>query len=384
MKKIISIVFLFFTTILVQGQTINELVDMGKGFIAKPEDIDTNYVYQLPARFSFALTNKVQMVGFFAYANFKVLDTIPAQSLSYLGEGLYKKIGFEIGYGGTSFGYDVEVGRHSAAKRRSLSAGMQNLRWGIKGSYFGIKNYIISDMTLGEPGDWYYAEDLQTSSGLGNLRNLSIDGYWVFNHRRFAYTATNVMNVIQKHTSGSFMLAGRFMWSDLDTKEDLSGLFESYSTVQFALGGGYSANIVLWNRNEVNNDDRTVRNLTFNITAMPVVSFVNYMQTRAYVAEINIADSTATQSLKKSDVWCYPTPNLMGSTALSLTVGRFYFTTQFYLNWFYFSSNGVIKKGKFDAPNIYIEDIDSNIISDVSIYGILFNWTLSAKLYYRF
>ena len=383
-KPLSLLLFLVFMAFSTQGQNVNDLIDMGKGYIDKHENIDTVYVYQFPARFSFALTSKLQMVGFFAYSDFKMFEVIPATSMSYLGEGIYKKVGFEVGYGGTSLGYDVEIGRKSAEKRRAISLGTQKLRWGARISYFGIKNYIISDITVGEPGDEYYVEELETSTGLGKLRNLSLDGYWVFNHRRFAYTATNVMNVVQKHTSGSFMLTARFMWSDLDTKEDLSGLFESYSAIQFALGGGYSANIVLWNRDEVNNDDRTVRNLTFNITLMPVISLVNYMQTRAYVAEINLADSTYSESLKKSDVWCYPTPNIIGSTALSLTWGRFYFTTQFNLNCFYFSSQGAIKEGKFDAPNIYIEDIDTDVISDVNIYGILYNWTLSAKLFYRF
>ena len=367
-----------------QSQSVNELIDMGKGYIHKTENIDTNYVYQFPPRISFALTNKLQMVGFFAYSDFKMFDVIPATSVSYLGESIYKKIGFEVGYGSTSFGYDVEIGRRSAEKRRSLSFGMQNLRWGARVSYFGIKNYIISDVTVGNPGDDYYVEEIEKSSGLGNLRNLSLDGYWVFNHRRFAYTATKVMNVVQKHTSGSIMLASRFMWSDLDTKEDMSGLFESYSAIQFAIGGGYSANIVLWNRDEVNNDDRTVRNLTFNITAMPILSLVNYMETRAYVIDINFADSTASQTLKKSDVWCYPSPNLMGSTALSLTWGRFYFTTQFVFNMFYFTSMSAVNKGKFDAPNIHIEGYDGDVITDMKIYGILYNWTLSGKLFYRF
>ena len=367
-----------------QSQSVNELIDMGKGYINKTENIDTNYVYQFPPRISFALTNKLQMVGFFAYSDFKMFDVIPATSVSYLGESIYKKIGFEVGYGSTSFGYDVEIGRRSAEKRRSLSFGMQNLRWGARVSYFGIKNYIISDVTVGNPGDDYYVEEIEKSSGLGNLRNLSLDGYWVFNHRRFAYTATKVMNVVQKHTSGSIMLGSRFMWSDLDTKEDMSGLFESYSAIQFAIGGGYSANIVLWNRDEVNNDDRTVRNLTFNITAMPILSLVNYMETRAYVIDINFADSTASQTLKKSDVWCYPSPNLMGSTALSLTWGRFYFTTQFVFNMFYFTSMNAVNKGKFDAPNIHIEGYDGDVITDMKIYGILYNWTLSGKLFYRF
>ena len=74
----------------------------------------------------------------------------------------------------------------------------------------------------------------------------------------------------------------------------------------------------------------------------------------------------------------------MGSTALSLTWGRFYFTTQFVFNMFYFTSMSAVNKGKFDAPNIHIEGYDGDVITDMKIYGILYNWTLSGKLFYRF
>ena len=374
MKKLLLSFFLFVIAISAKAQGVDYYIEMGKDFVEKPKNIDTNYVYQYPPRLSLALTGKIQQVGFMAYSDFKLYDVIPGSSVSYLDEGMYKKIGLEASYGGMSLGFDVQVGVKSATKRRSLAFGIQNLKWGVRVRYFGIKNHIINNITIGNPGDDYYTNDIKKSSGLGNLRNLSIDGYWMLNHRKFSYTATNIMNVVQKHTAGSFMLGARFMWSDLDTKEDLNGLFEAYSAIQFAIGGGYSANIVLWNRDKVNHDDRTVRNLTFNITAMPVLSLVNYLQTKAYVS----------QELKKSDVWCYPTPNIMGSTALSLTWGRFYYTTQFYVNWFYFSSAGAVNKSNFDAQNIHIEGYDDDVITDMKIYGILYNWTISGKLFYRF
>lgn len=384
MIRKLSVFLLVFIAFSGQAQTISKLVNMGKDYINKPVNADSTYIYQLPARFSFALTNKLQMIVFLAYSEFKIFESIPASSTSYLGERLYKKVGFEIGYGGLSLGYDVEVGRHSAENKRAISVGMQNLKWGARVSYFILQNYIISNMVIGDEESEIYEDITESSSGLGKLRNISLDGYYVFNNKRFAYTATGNVNVLQKHTAGSFMLASCFSLSDLDTKEDLSGLFESFSTIQFALGGGYSINAVLWNRDVVNNDDKTARNLTFNITAMPVISLVNYMQTRAYSYTINIADSTESESLKTSNIWCYPSPNLLGSAAINLTWGHFHFTTQFKFNFIYFSSHGAIKKGIFQAPNIHIDDFDSDLISNVSIYGFQYDWMLTGKLIYRF
>ena len=384
MKRFLLLLVLFITVISSQAQGVGHYVEMGKSFIDKPENIDSTRVYQLPARFCFALTSRAQKVGFVSYANFKFLEIFPSESTSYLGEKICKKVGFEVGYGSMSFGYDVEIGQKSAKYKRSLSFGMANLKWGFRLSYMGLQNHITSEMKIYLPDEHTVILDTtDQSSGLGKLRNFTADGYYVFNNKRFGYTATNTINVVQKHTTGSFMLTGRFMWSSLDTKEDMVGLFESYSTVQFALGGGYSANIVLWNRNMVNNDDRTIRNITWNITAMPVISFVNYMQTRAYLIEIN-EYGEETETKKNSDVWCYPSPNLIGSTALSMTLGHFYFTSQFQLNLFYFTSNGAVNKGKFDAPDIVIPGYDGKILDDVQVHGALFNWSLIAKLFYRF
>ena len=384
MKRFLLPLLLFVTAISVQAQGVGHYIELGKAFIDKPENIDSTRVYQLPARFCFALTSRAQKVGFVSYADFRFLEIFPAESTSFLGEKICKKVGFEVGYGSMSFGYDVEIGQKSAKYKRSLSFGMSNLKWGARLSYMGLQNYITSEMKIYLPDEQTVLYDTtDQSAGLGKLRNFTADGYYVFNSKRFAYTATNTINVVQKHTTGSFMLTGRFMWSSLDTKEDMVGLFESYSTVQFALGGGYSANIVLWNRDIVNNDDRTIRNITWNITAMPVISFVNYMQTRAYLIEIN-ENGEETETKKKSDVWCYPSPNLIGSTALSMTLGRFYFTSQFQLNLFYFTSTGAVNKGKFDAPDITIPGYDGKILDDVKVHGALFNWSLSAKLFYRF
>lgn len=393
MKRFLLLLIMFITAISVQAQGVGHYIEWGKAFIDKPENIDTTRVYQLPARFSFALTSRAQRVGFISYSEFNMLFnfadvftlSLPAESTSYLGERVCKKVGFEVGYGSMSFGYDIEVGQKSAKYKRSLSFGMSNLKWGVRLSYVGLQNNIVNRMTIGKPDDIIYIDTIERSDEFGKMRNLTLDGYYVFNSKRFGYTATNTINVVQKHTAGSFMLTGRFLWSDLDIKEDMGGLFESYSTVQFALGGGYSANIVLWNRDVVNNDDRTIRNLTWNITAMPVISLVNYMQSRAYSLELDSAGNTISEEVKKSDIWCYPSANLIGSTALSLTWGRFYFTSQFQLNFFYFSSTGAIKKDNFAAPNVHLQDEDIDFsISDVTIYGFLYNWALVAKLFYRF
>lgn len=386
MRNKLLILLLFFTAISAEAQKLNEYKQMGIRMLNKKNDVDSTYIYQPPARFSFALTNKLQQVGFNALADFKFLETLPSESRSSLKERIYKKVGFEVGYGSFSFGYDVEVGRTSAHKKRALSFGSQGIKWGARISYLALENTIESTLSIGNPGSFFHYDTVGTSDYYSRLYNISLDGYYVFNKKKFAYNATSSVSGVQRRTAGSWMLTGRFMWSDLDCEEDMIGLFESYSAIQLALGGGYSVNFVLWNRDEVNNDDRTVRNITLNLTAMPVISLVNFMQTEAYIEDVQFYDSTEfdVKTLKTSNIWCYPMPNMIGSAGLSMTWGRFYFTTILNFNWFYFRSQDAVNPNKYDAPNINIEGVDGQILSDVKIRCQLYNWTLAAKLVYRF
>ena len=80
-------------------------------------------------------------------------------------------------------------------------------------------------------------------------------------------------------------------------------------------------------------------------------------------------------SEKVSKIWCYPMPNYIGSAAIGLTVWRFFFTTQFTYNTFYFRSSHA-----FDANQMYTPDY----VDDINFRGNFHDWTLKTLLVYRF
>jgi len=43
-----------------------------------------------------------------------------------------------------------------------------------------------------------------------------------------------------------------------------------------------------------------------------------------------------------------------------------------------------MNKNKFSAPNLHYEGFTEDIISNVKVHGILYNWSFVGKLFYRF
>lgn len=144
------------------------------------------------------------------------------------------------------------------------------------------------------------------------------------------------------------------------------------STIQASVGGGYSANVVLWHKNPTGLRDQGLRNVTFNLTAMPVITFVNHLKTTSYMYDEESDHIGETISR----VWCYPVPNYVGSAAVSLTWNRFFFTTQFTYNRFFFRSRDALDDTPFDLAQYDLYD--------VGFRGTFHDWTLKGLIVYRF
>ena len=302
-------------------------------------------------------------------------QSVPGLSTYRLSENLCKKVGLEVGYGNISLGYGFEVGHKSAWKKSAFAFNIIGKSWGVRFNYFKITNPFTSELTLGNEGDSLYIHDEIVSKESAILRNFAIDGYYVFNNKRFAYPAAYKIGLVQRHTAGSWMLTVRYMQGRLfnspEAAWDSYNLLDCFSTMQASIGGGYSVNFVLWHKDPVGPRDEKLRNLTINLTAMPVITLVNYLTTTSYEYD----DEGNYSGEKISKIWCYPMPNYIGSAAISLTFGRIYFSAQFIYNWFYFRSNDAFVIKKMDLPD-YVDDL--------TFQGSFRDWTVKGLLVYRF
>lgn len=378
MRKLIIAITLLFGFIPLQAQetTIWQKVNH---FLTKRAVIDTAFVYQPKASFSLGVFTTGQKAGFDTKVDFDLDMEEYGQhagiSTYNMNENLCKKLGLELGYGNVSLGYGLEVGPKSAWKKNAFAFNILGKSWGVRLNYFKITNPFTSGLSIGNEGDSLYIHDEHTTKELASLRNFTIDGYYVFNNKRFAYPAAYKMSLVQRHTAGSWMLTARYMQGDLfnspEGSWDSYNLIDCFSSMQASIGGGYSVNFVLWNQDPIGPRDEKLRNLTVNLTAMPVITLVNYLKTTSY--EFNETGQLVGEKVSK--IWCYPMPNYIGSAAISLTMGRVYFSTQFTYNWFYFRSSDAFSSKNLDIPDYVI---------DLTFHGAFHDWMLKGLLVYRF
>ena len=354
-------------------------------FLIKRDDVDTTRIYQpSKACLSLGLLTTGQKAGFDVDVDFKVkfddassLDGISKYSLS---ENFCKKIGLEVGYGNASFNYSLEVGPRSAWKKSAFGLGIMGKSWGAKFNYSKITNPFISSLTVGQEGNEGYFHDEIITEEAAVLKNFTIDGYYAFNNKRFAYPAAYKIGLIQRHTAGSWMLTARYMQGSLyNTPEaswDSYNMLDCFSTMQASVGGGYSVNFVLWHKDPVGPRDEGLRNLTINLTAMPVITFANYLKTTVYEFDLDEENDEFHHTGERvSKIWCYPMPIYIGSAAVGLTMWRFFFSTQFTYNRFYFRSRDAFNASQMDIPN-YVDNL--------SFRGTFHDWMLKGILVYRF
>ena len=383
MKRLLTTIFLFFGIASMCAQE-NPFLGKVNHLLTKPAIIDTTRIYQPKASFSLGLFSTGQKAGFDVDVNFMIdfVDDVRSTGLSQysLSENLCKKIGFEVGYGNVALGYSLEVGPRSAWKKSAFGLGIMGKSWGAKFNYFKISNPFISSLTVGQEGDEGYFHDEIITEEAALLKNFSIDGYYVFNNKRFAYPAAYKIGLVQRHTAGSWMLTARYMQGSLYNSPGASwdsyNMLDCFSTMQASIGGGYSVNFVLWHEDPIGPRDQGLRNLTLNLTAMPVITLVNYLKTTSYEYDFDMETSEIYHSGEKtSRVWCYPMPNYIGSAAVGLTLWRFFFSTQFTYNRFYFRSRDAFDASQMDLPD-YVDDL--------SFRGVFHDWMLKGILVYRF
>lgn len=378
MKRLLIIITLLAGCFSLQAQGTSFWQKVNR-FLTKPAVVDTTCIYQPKPYFALGLFSTGQKADFDVDVNYGV-DLGDGYSLNgnscfSLKEDLCKKIGLEVDYGNVGFGYAIEVGQKSAVKKRSLGLNILGKSWGIHLNYYKITNPFSSKLTIeDEYGETFYQDEF-TPEEHATLQNFTLEGYYVFNNKRFVYPAAYKMCLIQRRTAGSWMLTARYMQGKLynspEAAWDSYNLLDCVSTMQASIGGGYSVNFVLWHKDPVGARDERLRNLTINLTAMPVLTVFNYLKTTSYEydTEGNCLDED------ESKVLCYPMPNFIGSTAISLAMGRFYFSTQFTYNWIYFRSRDAFDTSQLDIPY----DVDN-----LSFTGTFRDWTLKGLLIYRF
>ena len=280
-------------------------------------------------------------------------------------------VGFRGGYGPIELGYSFAVGAKEKPDR-NFSFNWLSTLFGLQFYYSRMHDKAISTLEF-EGLSPSRMPEVGSSAGI-----LRLSGFYIFNHKKFSYPSAYQGKLVQRKSAGSFMAGAKYYQANLalDNPKNILGALTlnltAYRAYQFSLGAGYSYNWVLYHRDAQSMHELgKLRNLTFNITAIPLLTFVNEMRM------VHLLPRGEGEEIIPAHGGIQP--NAMGRVGLCYAFGHFYINSCFD---FYYHH---IRSKELTTKNLQKSVIDTaDYIYRLSVLGNLFNWTAGVELHYRF
>jgi len=194
-------------------------------------------------------------------------------------------IGVWAGYRGTGFAFSKSLKKKEGT---TLSFSTTGAKYGAN---FRLRAFEMTEATLTAT---VYEDNKVTHENIKDklgvpveIASLYLNGYYVFNGRRYSQAAAYNQSVIQRRSAGSFLVGATWYMSTLDFSDDrhISIILLSENTGrikmhQGTLGAGYGYNWV------------PLRGLVVNAMAMPTFSFYNRVKAYKYDSNYEMATLT--------------------------------------------------------------------------------------------
>ncbi len=265
-----------------------KVVDM----ISAPSmELDPVAVYQPAPRWNVAVSGELHQAGITQENTFDYISSYDVDfggdpellqayvSTKLLG-GVDKVIGLQVGYGNLSLGWNHRVGGDRASTNTSFSFDYLAPGYALQLQYFDFRRPVDYEMGFELGGGWDDYEDSGQTEKPGRMTTFIADAFYAFNRRTFAYSAVYKGNVVQRRSAGTWMFGIKYLQGLVEYDPDeaivsdiLFGLARQ-DTRQVSFGGGFSYNLVPFHR-QPGPDGKGLRNLTFNVTAIPMVTLFN-------------------------------------------------------------------------------------------------------------
>ena len=190
-------------------------------------------------------------------------------------------VGVWVGYRGLGIGYSQSLTKHSGYYFSLSSTGAS---YGVT---FSLRSFDTDDLSaklnlsyidesFSEKNDDY------VSYAPIKVKTMFLDGYYVFNGKRYSQAAAYNQSVIQRRSAGSFLLGLSWYQSSIDFSNKLNGdIILAANNIgkikvhQGNIGIGYGYNWV------------PARNWLMNIMVMPTVAFYNRVKVTKYASNYN-------------------------------------------------------------------------------------------------
>ena len=253
-------------------------------------ELDPGAVYQPAPRWHVAVSGELHQAGITQENMFDCIYTADEEdgggiqnlqaftSTKLLG-GLDKVIGLQVGYGNLSLGWNKKLGGDRSSDNTSFSFDYLAPGYALQLQYFDFRRPVDYELKILFGNDWEDIEDSGKTNNPGRMTTFIADAFYAFNRRSFAYSAVYKGNVVQRRSAGTWMFGVKYLQGlvEYDPDEAISDLLFGMirqDTRQVSFGGGFSYNLVPFHR-QPETDGKGLRNLTFNLTAIPMVSIFN-------------------------------------------------------------------------------------------------------------
>lgn len=194
-------------------------------------------------------------------------------------------VGFWAGYRGLGLSYATSLVKNAG---RHFSFGATGAKYGFN---FRLRRFNTDETTLTSKTilDGKMAGESKEDGQLNApvwIRSVYINGYYVFNGRRYSQAAAYNQSVIQRRSAGSFLLGATWYQSSFDYSNKknaemilLSNNVNRIKLHQANIGFGYGYNLVPF------------RGFVINAMAMPTLSFYNRVKVYKYDSNFTLFGS---------------------------------------------------------------------------------------------
>ena len=219
-------------------------------------------------------THSVDLPGYNEQAEWNLCFEPPAAS----------SIGFWVGYRGTGFSYSKSLTKNAG---RYYSFSTTGAKYGFN---FRLRRFNTTDAKFSsternlDTGVETHSDTTFNMFAPVWIRSVYLNGYYVFNGRRYSQAAAYNQSVIQRRSAGSFLVGATWYQSSFDYSDIRNFLFMIVGhgiyrakVHQANLGVGYGYNWV------------PLRGLVVNAMAMPTVSVYNRVKTYKYEMNYDVS-----------------------------------------------------------------------------------------------
>ena len=265
----------------------NKIFNKAKDFVDKKwvKNVDTLYI-QNPKQ-----VWRVSLDSYLSQSDLEMKSTIDGYVLYSDVVGALKchprirtdvstSIGVRVGYKGLAAHYAFNV---AGDKGRDLSVSSSGTWYCV---HFRLHEFKTKEPQVKYEGnfinyegspEWQSFSDRWKLDSPIKAKTVVLDGYYIFNKRRFSYKAAYRQSVIQKRSAGSWLAGAMFYYSDFRFDNDVNAdLIMSMGDVgrikqwQANVGAGYGYNFV------------PAKGWLISAMAMPMVTLYNHVKTYQY------------------------------------------------------------------------------------------------------